>query len=94
MAAAKKKTAKKSAKKKKSSLGAKKKGEGKKASSKAKTYEPSAKFKVGDLVFHEKWADEGPVVETGKTEDGTEKVVVDFEEVGLKHLVMNYDLKI
>jgi hypothetical protein len=96
MAAAKKK--KTATKKKKSakgkSLGAKTKGEAKSASSKAKTYDPGATYKKGDLVYHPFWQDEGPVVETGKTADGIQKAIVDFAEVGLKHLVMAHDLKI
>lgn len=90
--ATKKSTAKKSGSKK--SALKKKKTEGKKASSKAKTYAPADKYKVGDVVFHPKWEDEGPVVDIGKTADGTDRVTVDFEEVGLKHLVMNFDLKL
>lgn len=96
MAAAKKKTTAKKKKKKaaKGSIGPKSKGEAKSASSKATTYDPSAAYKKGDLVYHPYWQDEGPVVDTGKTADGIQKAIVDFAEVGLKHLVMSHDLKI
>ncbi len=86
-----KKSAKKAAKS--GSLGEKTK-EAKLKTSGATEYTPNANYTVGQIVYHEGWQDEGPVVEVGKTEDGVEKVIVDFEEIGLKHLVMNYDLKI
>lgn len=94
MAAAKKKKTTTKKKAAKGSIGPKKKGDAKSASSKAKTYDPSATYKKGDLVYHPYWQDEGPVVETGETSDGIQKAIVDFAEVGLKHLVMAHDLKI
>lgn len=94
MAAAKKKTPTKKKSAKGKSLGSKTKGDVKAASSQAKTYDPSASYKKGDLVFHPYWQDEGPVVEVGETADGVKKAIVDFAEVGLKHLVMSHDLKI
>lgn len=97
MAAAKKKTAKKKTKKasaKGKSLVTQHRSEGKQASAKAKVYSPGDTYKKGELVFHPVWGDEGPVVEIGATEDGIQKVIVDFEEIGLKHLVMKHDLSI
>ena len=93
MAAAKKKKATKK-KAAKGSIGPKAKGAAKSASSKAKSYDPGAIYKKGDLVYHPYWQDEGPVVDIGKTADGVQKAIVDFAEVGLKHLVMAHDLKI
>jgi hypothetical protein len=95
--AAKKKTAKKKASKKRASstaLDKKRKGATKEASSGSKIYSPRATYVVGDSIFHPKWSDEGPVVRVEQTADGHDKAVVDFSEVGLKHLVMNHDLDI
>ena len=84
----------KKAAKKKTLKGQKTTGATKTASTKAKTYDPSETYKKGDLIFHPKWEDEGPVVDVGKTQDGIDKVTVDFAEVGPKRLVMKYDLTI
>ena len=72
----------------------KRKGEITEAPSGSRIYSPKATYAVGDRIFHPKWNDEGPVVRTETTKDGHEKVVVDFSEIGLKHLIMNHDLEI
>lgn len=85
--------AKKAAKKK--TLGrTKKTGDQKAATKGAKTYDPKSEYAVGDIVYHPKWQDEGPVVDVAKTADGIDKVTVDFAEVGPKRLVMKYDLEL
>lgn len=83
-----KKTAKETLKKDKST------GETTSASKSAKTYDPRDSYQKGEVVFHPRWQDEGPVVDTGETAEGLATVSIDFAEVGLKKLVMNYELEI
>ncbi|MCK5683315.1 hypothetical protein KAJ27_04310 [bacterium] len=67
--------------------------EEKKASEEVTDYEPSKVYEDGDKIFHKIWNDTGVVLETGETEDGIKKMVVEFEETGKRRLVMDVDTK-
>ncbi len=64
-----------------------------KASEEIIDYEPSKVYEEGNKIHHKIWADTGVVIETGETEDGIKKMVVEFEEAGKRRLVMDVDTK-
>ncbi len=56
-------------------------------------YDPTSTYKNGDQLYHKYWEDTGTVVDTGATEDGVKKMVVNFETVGEKKLIMGHLVK-
>jgi len=56
-----------------------------------KDYEPAKVYEVGDRIRHKVWNDIGVVKEVGETEDGVKKMIVEFEQVGVKKLIMDYE---
>jgi len=56
-------------------------------------YDPTSPYKNGDKLYHKYWEDTGTVVDTGATEDGVKKMVVNFETVGEKKLIMGHLVK-
>jgi hypothetical protein len=56
----------------------------------AKQYRPEDRYKVGDVVYHPVWQEEGTVIEVGKTPGDIDKIVVEFDRLGTKRLVANY----
>lgn len=61
-----------------------------KASTSAKVYQPASSYTVGETIFHPVWKVEGTVKEVGKTSDGNTKIVVDFEDFGVKRLIAEH----
>ena len=61
-----------------------------KGSTSAKVYQSSNSYAVGEQIFHPVWKVEGTVVEVGKTPDGNTKIVVDFEDFGVRRLVAEH----
>jgi hypothetical protein len=60
---------------------------------KAIDYDLTKEFKVNDLIFHKEFDDTGRVIEVGVTRDNEKKMVVEFQKVGRKRLIMGLDLK-
>ena len=60
------------------------------AQKKAKKYDPSKVYGIGDIIEHPHFKDTGEVIEIGITTDGYKKMVVNFPNVGKKRLVMDY----
>ncbi len=56
----------------------------------AKQYRPEERYKVGDVLYHPVWQEEGTVIEVGKAPGDIDKIVVEFDRLGTKRLVANY----
>ncbi|MBD3419952.1 MAG: hypothetical protein GF398_07545 [Chitinivibrionales bacterium] len=58
---------------------------GQDATDNSRVYSPSEHFLIGEKVRHEKWEDEGFVV--GKDPGTPNRMIVQFEKIGVKKLV-------
>ena len=56
-------------------------------------YDSRQSFKKGEKIYHKFWEETGKIMETGTTEDGVKKMLVQFETVGEKKLIMDHKLK-
>lgn len=59
-------------------------------SGKARDYDPSESYDVGEMIMHKNWDDVGEVKEVGATNDGFKKMKVQFTKVGIKILIMEH----
>lgn len=64
---------------------------GKKSEDEAKEYQLSGTYEIGDLVYHKLWNDKGKVTEKSVTEDGYKYIVVEFEKIGTKKLITEFE---
>ena len=58
--------------------------------SKVKKYDPRKFYMIGERIYHDGFDDTGDIVGVGMTNDGVQKIVVEFEKHGKKRLVMDY----
>lgn len=56
-------------------------------------YNISSTYKVNDTIYHKVFDDTGKVIDVGITKDNEKKMVVDFQKLGKKRLVMGVDPK-
>lgn len=55
-----------------------------------KLYDPKEEYSVGDVIKHEKWQDVGIVKTKEVTSNGSRAIVVQFEKLGEKRLIENF----
>jgi hypothetical protein len=53
-----------------------------------RTYRPGEDFEPGDLIYHQQWNDTGKVVSKKESGGGRRIIVVEFEKMGQRKLVM------
>lgn len=53
-----------------------------------RTYSPGEEYKPGDLIYHRQWNDTGTVVDKKESGGGRRMIVVEFEKMGKRKLVM------
>jgi hypothetical protein len=53
-----------------------------------RTYQPGEEYEPGDLIYHEQWKDTGKVVSKKESGGGRRIMVVEFEKMGQRKLVM------
>jgi hypothetical protein len=53
-------------------------------------YSPKDEYKIGDVIFHQKWDDVGIVRSKEVTSNGGNAIIVQFERNAEKRLIENY----
>jgi hypothetical protein len=53
-----------------------------------RTYQPGEEYEPGDLIYHPQWNDTGKVVSKKESGGGRRIMVVEFEKMGQRKLVM------
>ncbi|MBI2945011.1 MAG: hypothetical protein HYY25_12485 [Candidatus Wallbacteria bacterium] len=56
----------------------------------AREFHPEEKYKVGEVIYHPAFKEEGKIIEIRKTPENRDLCVVEFERLGTKRFVFNY----
>ncbi|MBI3892614.1 MAG: hypothetical protein HY303_13910 [Candidatus Wallbacteria bacterium] len=56
----------------------------------AREFHPQEKYKLGEVIYHPAFKEEGKIIEIRKTPEDRDLAVVEFERLGTKRFVFNY----